>query len=119
MANLEKSCSVSEAQSKALSMYYVMKVVKADPFFNTVERRKVIFTRIAVSKTKQSRVAVTKSGEKVLSDLCKAVSTAIKLIGDYRAKRNIMEIDSGSLLSVEHKAESSDETKLFANAEKG
>ena len=31
----------------------------------------------------------------------------------------IMEIDPGSLLSDEHKAESSDETKLFANAEKG
>jgi hypothetical protein len=66
MAHLEKLCSVSEAQSKALSMYYVMKVVKADPFFHTVERRKVIFTRIVVSKTKQSRVADTRSGEKVL-----------------------------------------------------
>ena len=31
----------------------------------------------------------------------------------------IMEIDSESLLSDEHKAESSDETKLFTNAEKG
>ena len=57
----------------------------------------------------------------MLSDLCKAVSTAIKFIGDYRAKRNemIMEIDPESLLSDEHKAESSDETKLFDNAEKG
>ena len=121
MATLEKLCSESEAQSKALSMYYVMKVVKADPFFSTVERRRVIFTRIAVSRTKHSRVGDTRSGEKVLSDLCKAVSTAIKFIGDYRAKRNemIMEIDPGSLLSDEHKAESSDETKLFANAEKG
>ena len=57
----------------------------------------------------------------MLSDLCKAVSTALTLIRDYRAKRNemIMEIDPDSLLSDEHKAESSDETKLFANAEKG
>ena len=32
-ALLEKLCSVSEAQSKALSMYYAMKVVKSDPSF--------------------------------------------------------------------------------------
>jgi hypothetical protein len=31
----------------------------------------------------------------------------------------LLEIDPDSLLSDEHKAESSDETKLFANAEKG
>ena len=121
MATLEKLCSESEAQSKALSMYYVMKVIKADPFFCTVERRRVLFTRIAVSKSKHSRVGDTRSGEKALSELCKAVSTALTFIGDYRAKRNemIMEIDPESLLSDEHKAESSDETKLFANAEKG
>ena len=121
MATLEKLCSESEAQSKALSMYYVMKVIKADPFFCTVERRRVLFTRIAVSKSKHSRVGDTRSGEKALSELCKAVSTALTFIGDYRDRRNemIMEIDSESLLSDEHKAESSDETKLFANAEKG
>ena len=121
MAHLEKLCSESEAQSKALSMYYVMKVIKADPFFCTVERRRVLFTRIAVSKSKHSRVGDTRSGEKALSELCKAVSTALTFIRDYRARRNemIMEIDPESLLSDEHKAESSDETKLFTNAEKG
>ena len=121
MAHLEKLCSESEAQSKALSMYYVMKVIKADPFFCTVERRRVLFTRVAVSRTKHSRVGDTRSGEKALSELCKAVSTALTFIRDYRARRNemIMKIDPESLLSDEHKAESSDETKLFANAEKG
>ena len=121
MAHLEKLCSESEAQSKALSMYYVMKVIKADPFFCTVERRRVLFTRVAVSRTKHSRVGDTRSGEKALSELCKAVSTALTFIRDYRARRNemIMKIDPESLLSDEHKAESSDETKLFTNAEKG
>ena len=57
----------------------------------------------------------------MLSDICKAVSTALTFFRDYQAKRNemIMKIDPGSLLSDEHKAKSSDETKLFANAEKG
>ena len=116
-----RSCAQREAQSKALSMYYVMKVIKADPIFCTVERRRVLFTRIAVSKSKHSRVGDSRSGEKALSDLCKAAFTALTFIRDYRAKRNemIMEIDPESLLSDEHKAESSDETKLFANAEKG
>ena len=51
MTNLEKLCSVSEAQTKALSKYYALKAVKANPVFSTVEHRKVIFTRIAVLKT--------------------------------------------------------------------
>jgi hypothetical protein len=52
MANLEELCSMSEAQSKALSKYYALKVVKANPLYNTVERRKVIFTRDCSLKIK-------------------------------------------------------------------
>ena len=121
MAHLEKLCSVSEAQSKALSMYYVMKVVKADPFFTLLNAEKSFLHELLSQKQSTVELVTQDQEQRGLSDLCKAVSTAIKFIGDYRAKRNemIMEIDPGSLLSDEHKAESSDETKLFANAEKG
>jgi hypothetical protein len=80
-----------------------------------------MFTRIAVSKTKQSGIAVPRSAEHVLSYLCKAVAKALNLIRDYRVKWNeiLLEIDSDSLLSDELKAKSAYKTKLFANTEKG
>ena len=121
MTDLEELCSVSEAHTKALSKHYALKAVKANPFYSTVEHRKVIFTRIAALKTNESRIAAQRAAEQVVNDLCEVVGKALTLICDYRAKRNEMlqEIDPDFLLSEELKAESSFETKLFANAEKG
>jgi hypothetical protein len=98
MTNLEELYSVSETQTKTLSKHYALKVVKANPFYSTVEHRKVIFTRIF--KTNESRIAVQRTAEQVVIDLCKVVAKALTLICDYRAKRNEMlqEIDPDSLL---------------------
>ena len=93
MANLEELCSMSEAYSKALNKYYALKVVKANPFYNTAERRKVIYTRIAVSKLKQSGIVVPTSGKHVLSDLCRVAAKALTLIRDYRVKLTQTEIN--------------------------
>ena len=40
MANLEVLCSMSEAQSKALSKYYALKVVKANLFITLLNAEK-------------------------------------------------------------------------------
>jgi hypothetical protein len=90
MNNLEELCSVSEAQTKALSKYYALKAVKANPFYSTFDHRKVIFTRIAALKTNESRIAVQRTADQVVNDLCKVVAKALTLICDYRAKRNEM-----------------------------
>ena len=90
---------MSKGQSKTLSRYYAG---QSKPFFiTTVEHRKVIFTRIAVSKTNESRIAVPRSAEQVLSDLCKAVAKSLTLIRDYRVKRKemLLAIDPDSLMS--------------------
>ena len=66
MANLEKLCSVSEAQSKALSMYYVMKVVKADPFFALLNAEES-FSHKLLSQNQSTVELVTQDQEKKCS----------------------------------------------------
>ena len=63
MATLEKLCSESEAQSKALSMYYVMKVIKADPFFALLNAEES-FSHELLSQNQSTVELVTQDQEK-------------------------------------------------------